>query len=435
MTDAILFTATASFQAARQVSGLPHGHRAARRHGHGFRVKIHADLPARPERPAGTEARALGEHLQGVVDTLDYRDLNDLLEQPGDFALAAWLGERLAGVARAERISALSLSATDWRGVVIAAEQDPRCWRRYRFEAAHRLPKVPAEHPCGRMHGHGFEVILHASPEPGDGTGLLTHDRLDALWAPCFGQLHHGCLNDLPGLENPTSELLCLWLWRRLRPALPGLRHVTVRETGTAGACYDGKRFRIWKDSFFESAARFVGLPAADPWQALHGHSHALRLMLTAPLDDVLGWTVDFGDVKALFKPVYAELDHHDLTALSGLERPGPAELLRWIHARVSPVLPALDGLELNPTPGSGAVLILARPDGDTDRHADANADANASASASASAEASAEASVDHRANADEGPGIGSGKGPDNSLDNRPKAEPDLTPVLALPAL
>ncbi len=357
---ALLFTATETFQAARRLASLPAGHRAAGVHGHGFGVKVHADLSARGDLPAATETRALAETLRLVRAGLDYRDLNALIAEPGDLCISRWLGQRLDEALSPGRMRALALNSTAWQGVIMVPEAAARVWRRYRFEAAHRLPNVPEGHPCGRMHGHGFEVMLYALSAPDDATGLLGYDRLDAAWAPCARLLHHACLNELSGLDNPTSELLSLWLWQRLQPELPGLCQVTVRETATAGCCYDGQQFRIWKDQFFESALRFPELPEVHPWHGLHGHSNALRLILRAPLDELLGWTIDFGDVKALFCPVYEILDHHDLSALPGLERPGAAELLRWIARQISGVLPQLDSIELNPTPGCGAVLNLA---------------------------------------------------------------------------
>ena len=128
---------------------------------------------------------------------------------------------------------------------------------------------------------------------------------------PLQADLHHACLNDIPGLANPTSELLAAWLWQRLKAALPALSWITVYETATAGCHYDGRHYRIWKEQRFESALRLARAPEGDPRRRLHGHSYLLRLHLSAPLDQVLGWTVDYGDVKALFKPVYERLDHH----------------------------------------------------------------------------------------------------------------------------
>ncbi|WP_242445343.1 6-pyruvoyl trahydropterin synthase family protein [Chromatium okenii] len=139
--------------------------------------------------------------------------------------------------------------------------------------------------------------------------------------------MHHACLNDISGLENPTSELLAQWLWQRFAPQLPTLRRVTVCETATAGCHYDGQQFRIWKEQRFESAVQFPDAPAGDGRRRLHGHSYLLRLLLSAPLDAVLGWTVDYGDVKTLFTPVYRQLDHHRLDQLPQLKMP---ILLNW---------------------------------------------------------------------------------------------------------
>jgi 6-pyruvoyltetrahydropterin/6-carboxytetrahydropterin synthase len=89
----------------------------------------------------------------------------------------------------------------------------------------------------------------------------------------------------------------------------------------------------------------------------LHGHSYTLRLHLTAPLDEVMGWTVDYGEVKTLFEPLYRQLDHHRLDELADLAEPTLAELLGWMGARMATVLPTLDRIDLEQTPGCGAML------------------------------------------------------------------------------
>jgi 6-pyruvoyltetrahydropterin/6-carboxytetrahydropterin synthase len=96
------------------------------------------------------------------------------------------------------------------------------------------------------MHGHGFEAVLHvdatASGPP------LDHDAIDVAWAPLQALLDHACLNDLPGLANPTIEVLSSWIWARLQPQLPALSSVTVYETASCGAIFDGQRYRVWKE-------------------------------------------------------------------------------------------------------------------------------------------------------------------------------------------
>jgi 6-pyruvoyltetrahydropterin/6-carboxytetrahydropterin synthase len=114
--------------------------------------------------------------------------------------------------------------------------------RSYRFEAAHRLPMVPPDHKCARMHGHSFEIeITVAGPLDEKMGWLIDYADITKVVEPLLkNELDHRSLNDVPGLENPTSEVLCDWLWRRLRPQLPLLAAITVAETCTARCTYRG---------------------------------------------------------------------------------------------------------------------------------------------------------------------------------------------------
>jgi 6-pyruvoyltetrahydropterin/6-carboxytetrahydropterin synthase len=114
-------------------------------------------------------------------------------------------------------------------------------YKEFGFEAAHRLPNVPEGHKCARLHGHSFRVTVHVEGEPGTDTGwVMDFAELSDAFAPLHEQLDHRYLNEVEGLENPTSELLAQWIWDRLVAALPGLSQVVVRETCTAGAIYRG---------------------------------------------------------------------------------------------------------------------------------------------------------------------------------------------------
>lgn len=114
-------------------------------------------------------------------------------------------------------------------------------WKEFGFESAHRLPRVPEGHKCGRLHGHSFQVRVALRGVPGPETGwILDFADLKKAWQPLHEVLDHRYLNEIPGLENPTSEVLALWIWERLRPALPLLSAITVRETCTAGCTYRG---------------------------------------------------------------------------------------------------------------------------------------------------------------------------------------------------
>lgn len=365
MSTRLYFMASAPFEAARQLDGVSADHRAWRLHGHSFLARVRAELPVDWARFPGIEADVLTERLQAAVAPLDYTLLNDLLPAPTDENLARWIQARL-DLPGAEQVG---VQSTRDQGADLGESDRVHFWRRFRFEAAHQLPHVPPGHPCGRMHGHGFEVILHAFPltssllvdeDISGGAERLQkwgYEHLEAHWMPLHEQLHLNCLNELLGLENPTSERLAAWLWQRLQPELPALSWVTVYETATAGCHYDGRHYRIWKERCFESALFLRGAWAGDPRRRLHGHSYTLRLHLTAPLDEVMGWTVDYGEVKALFEPFYRQLDHHRLDELAGLTEPTLAGLLVWMRERMTSVLPSLDRIDLEQTPGCGATL------------------------------------------------------------------------------
>ncbi len=353
MSLSLHYVAAAPFEAARQVTILPKGHRACRLHGHSFIARVRAVLPAGWAPFAGAETDSLRSAVERCVARLDYDLLNSHLEIPTDENLARWVREHL-DVPGVEMVGILS---TGNQGADLDRHNHVHVWRRFRFEAAHQLPNVPAGHKCGRMHGHGFEVILHADQDLNGADMGVDFDRLEALWEPFHEQLHLACMNDIAGLENPTSEQLSSWIWSRLKPLLPELSWVTVYETATAGCHYDGSHYRIWKESRFESALRFVRAPEGDPRRRLHGHSYLSRLHLCAPLDEVLGWTVDYGDVKELFKPAYRELDHHTLNGLPGLEDADAASVLHWMRARLKQCIPQLDRIDLYESPGCGAVL------------------------------------------------------------------------------
>ena len=111
----------------------------------------------------------------------------------------------------------------------------------FHIEAAHRLIGVPPEHKCARLHGHSFQIEVHVSGEVDPATGwVMDFADVKARFAPIFERLDHHYLNDIPGLENPTSERLAQWVWGELKPRLPRLSRIVVRETCTAGCVYSG---------------------------------------------------------------------------------------------------------------------------------------------------------------------------------------------------
>ncbi|MEO7964677.1 MAG: 6-carboxytetrahydropterin synthase QueD [Gemmatimonadaceae bacterium] len=116
-------------------------------------------------------------------------------------------------------------------------------FKEFSFEAAHRLPNVPSGHKCARLHGHSFQVRITITGEPGAETGwILDFAEIKAVVAPLQDRLDHRYLNEIEGLENPTSEVLARWIWDSLVAGLPGLSAVEVRETCTTGCVYRGPR-------------------------------------------------------------------------------------------------------------------------------------------------------------------------------------------------
>jgi len=116
-------------------------------------------------------------------------------------------------------------------------------FREFTIEAAHRLPRMPEDHKCFRLHGHSFRIELWIEGEPNPQTGMLIDFfEVDRAFLPVFDQLDHHYLNEIEGLENPTSENLACWLWERIAPAIPGLSRVVVRETCDTGCVYRGDR-------------------------------------------------------------------------------------------------------------------------------------------------------------------------------------------------
>lgn len=111
----------------------------------------------------------------------------------------------------------------------------------FRFEAAHFLPNVPEGHKCRRTHGHSFrgEVSVKGPLDPTLGWVIDFADLRNAI-DPIVRELDHYLLNEIPGLENPTAELLAVWIWNRLAPSLPLLHRVTLEETCTSRCHYYG---------------------------------------------------------------------------------------------------------------------------------------------------------------------------------------------------
>ena len=114
-------------------------------------------------------------------------------------------------------------------------------FKEFQIEAAHLLPNLPDDHKCRRLHGHSFRILVTVEGEMDAKYGwVMDFADIGNAFRPLFDMLDHRYLNDIAGLENPTSEQLAIWIWNRLKPALPALSEVTIHETCTSGCRYRG---------------------------------------------------------------------------------------------------------------------------------------------------------------------------------------------------
>jgi len=112
----------------------------------------------------------------------------------------------------------------------------------FKFDAAHRLPNVLAGHKCAQLHGHSFRIEIHVRGNVDSHTGwVMDFADIAAACQSIIDQLDHKYLNDIVGLDNPTSENLARWIWQRLQPTLPQLSKIVVQESPESGCVYKGE--------------------------------------------------------------------------------------------------------------------------------------------------------------------------------------------------
>jgi 6-pyruvoyltetrahydropterin/6-carboxytetrahydropterin synthase len=112
----------------------------------------------------------------------------------------------------------------------------------FKIHAAHWLPNVSEGHKCRQLHGHTFKIEVHVKgPVRGDTGWVMDFAEIGKIVALVEKKLDHTCLNDIPGLDNPTSENLAIWIWKRLQLDLPGLAKIVVQESRGSGCIYEGE--------------------------------------------------------------------------------------------------------------------------------------------------------------------------------------------------
>jgi 6-pyruvoyltetrahydropterin/6-carboxytetrahydropterin synthase len=114
-------------------------------------------------------------------------------------------------------------------------------YKQFSFDSAHFLPNVPAGHKCKELHGHTYHLTIYAEGEVLENEGwVLDFTDMKSVVNPVIDIIDHKLLNNIPGLENPTTEMLSIWLWKRIKPWLPALKRIDLKETTTSGVIYEG---------------------------------------------------------------------------------------------------------------------------------------------------------------------------------------------------
>jgi 6-pyruvoyltetrahydropterin/6-carboxytetrahydropterin synthase len=109
----------------------------------------------------------------------------------------------------------------------------------FQIESARFLPHLEKTHPCSRMHGHSFKIVLTLVDEADAKLGwVIDYNEIQAKMKPILDRIDHRVLNEVPGLENPTSELLTKWVFDQARAVLPALTRVTIAETPATECSY-----------------------------------------------------------------------------------------------------------------------------------------------------------------------------------------------------
>src|SRR5262245_22653904 len=115
-------------------------------------------------------------------------------------------------------------------------------YREFSFDAAHYLPMLPEGHKCNEMHGHTYHLKVYIkgnlNPTPG---WVMDFKEMKNKINTVIDEVDHKTLNKLPGLENPTAENIILWFWQKLKPLLPDLSRIELKETASTGVIYSGE--------------------------------------------------------------------------------------------------------------------------------------------------------------------------------------------------
>lgn len=225
---------TFQFEAAHRT---PWHDDTARLHGHSFQVDVVVEGPLDSELGWVVDYAEITRLFEPLFAQLDHRALNDVegLTDPSLDGVRHWIKDRLQPglpILKDVQVSIIGDEVYSPRLQTRDMKLDLPERIRFGFEAAHALTRLPADHKCHAMHGHSFLVEVASSDNKTLTVNLQTlYDRLD-----------HRCLNDISGLENPTSEVVSQWIWNELTDIRSDIQAVIVAETCTAKCVYRGKQ-------------------------------------------------------------------------------------------------------------------------------------------------------------------------------------------------
>jgi len=116
-------------------------------------------------------------------------------------------------------------------------------YKKFNIESARSIPNLPKTHPCHHIHGHSFKIIISVKGPVNKQNGFVTDFQdIDDAFSSFKKELDHSYLNDIEGLQNPTSENICIWIWDKIQSSLPNIYKIEIKETDSTGCIYKGKR-------------------------------------------------------------------------------------------------------------------------------------------------------------------------------------------------
>ncbi len=218
------------FEAAHKNTSAPSDAINARLHGHSYRVVTHVTGVVDERLGWVTDFAEIKRNCKPVVDSLDHQMLNEIdgMTDTSRGDIERWLRQRLSQAQPGFTGCTVSiLGDVAWNPVVRTSRERVA----FGFAAAHYLPMLPADHKCRRMHGHSFQVEVAGTGNAG----------LMASLKSLYPRLDHRVLNEVGGLENPTSEVLARWFWDMLTSSGQTIAEVEVKETCTTCCRYHGE--------------------------------------------------------------------------------------------------------------------------------------------------------------------------------------------------